>query len=903
MDGKLEKLHQQMIDRDDVKTAIIYSLRNWLAYRFMPAGDAVHMQRAYHGAMTAFRRNEPHVRLLTLAIFMATEGGHFDTAGAMLDSALSYRGFLKSDEPFYYGAMCFLRAYLAIKQQKNRAAKKYRKTFLAYVKAARYSAHYDVMMGQIYIAGQEFPQAYECLTRAYANGCRSVYIYESLFCCYQDGSVEPGGELLDVLAYAAARGGDISRAIAANENAIFNAILKNPEKGEGLYRLSEQSSLLKAICTNRINKGDCSLEANILYSAAVENHLRINRLELYLIKSAHQNRVEDVATYALGQFLLSNESEPDLVIYAYHLLLSNPAHSRLLQGREDVIMSAAARALKSGVRSREANSLYQFYWERNRDSTKDMAKKAQAILQAGLTQFELTPSPQARYIYISHPEKRGMNEYELPGEESSLVIDAADNFSYICMGAGKRQIINGLVGIRRILPLAGPELYRYFFNKGDLRFYVVAYLASYYLDTGADIGAAPIYEAMLEHKSIPISYKNRLLTALGHLYQQRGDYSKAMACYADADIYLLEEADVQKILEAYLQNNEYELAATLITKHYESIPVSAVYEGLCRLINKSYNPPDIAGLGQAAYSLLISGYNDDALLSFALEYHNASLSELIALSSALTRWGGASPTAAIDNDANLLLDTKILAAGLWMRQYDPQIQRAFRKLYAGKKAPKEIAEFVEMLIFAVLTQNLLPEYETINVLEKIYLDYGDMYLLLALCHIYLQHKIATIHTNKLMSQGIAAQEDAGILLPVFKENKPFPYPYLEKYQPFIYQSPPGKDIRLYFRYSSEGDFKSAPMEYLGYGLYVAKLPLFYNETVTYYYSEEMGTGSITTPEASHKNTNPYLHENNSDSYFAINNAIIYEQMFRHEMVEGIVEGLVGEAAELRGQPL
>jgi len=90
------------------------------------------------------------------------------------------------------------------------------------------------------------------------------------------------------------------------------------------------------------------------------------------------------------------------------------------------------------------------------------------------------------------------------------------------------------------------------------------------------------------------------------------------------------------------------------------------------------------------------------------------------------------------------------------------------------------------------------------------------------------------------------------------------------------------------------------MEYLRYGLYSTKLPLFYNETITYYYSEEMPTGSIATQESYHKNTAPYLNDNHPDSYFAINNAIIYEQMFKHQLVEDIVDGLVGDLAEVSG---
>ena len=104
---------------------------------------------------------------------------------------------------------------------------------------------------------------------------------------------------------------------------------------------------------------------------------------------------------------------------------------------------------------------------------------------------------------------------------------------------------------------------------------------------------------------------------------------------------------------------------------------------------------------------------------------------------------------------------------------------------------------------------------------------------------------------------------------------------------------------MYYRINDDTAFTSVPMQYVKYGLYVACIPSFYNEEITYYFSEEMPSGSITTREATVKNSNAFLHENPADLFFTINNAIIYEQMFKHDQVEKIIGSLVKDVQPVR----
>jgi len=916
---KLSKLHNKLSGKEDIKSAIIYTMRNWLAFRMMPAGDThVYLERAYQGAMAAHRRNEPDVRLFVMAIFMAIESGHVDIAQEMLDKAKDYKAFLRINEPFYFGCLIFLRGYLAARRQHGRGIKKHRRALMAHLLTTKHEPLYDVMLGQLHLATGEYVSACEYLTKAYATG--GLYLYEGLYRCLRNApeAFPVGAKLLPVLIFAARNGGYVSQIIPSYEGPLFAEIMGNPIGGEHLYHLTNSPALLRAVCTNRMKTGDVSLTAYRLYREAVEKQVPVSGLAAFLVKAAYTNGIEYVNRYVMEQFLKVPEMEIEMSVYVCHLLLINPALSGLVPTHEDKIMRTAAFCIDKGIEGRYANSLYQFYWERSHTKPPSLegggpkgrglsfgfeaniqppppsaappSKEGgfTAALQKGLTQFELSPPPEVRYIYISHPQRRGMVEYEIPTGTPSIIIEAADeNFSYKCLGQGRRTVIDEPMTIKRMVPLASQEHYQYFFDKGDRRFYLLANLAGYYL-ANTNPKAIPVFEALLEEKSLANPYRMNMLVALGSLQLKAGDISKALETYSEIDINALNSEDTKKLLRAYLQAKEYSKAVNLIERNHSTLPSKTLYEALCTLAEQG----QVSKLAHIAYNLLLSGYSSEALLDAVFTHHKASQHEWKALLAALP-----SP--------DTRLDRLILAGDIWSGQLDITTQKAFRRLLAANKAPKECNEFIDFCIYLMLTQNLLPEYDTVNVLEKIYVaDTQNTYLLLALCHIYLSHNLTTFRSDKLIHEAITLQEEADILLPVFKKIKVSPQPYVEKHQPFLYQAAPDKDIRLNYQLDGSAGFNQIPMKYLRYGLYTAKIPLFFNESITYYYSEEMPTGSITTHQYTHKNTTPYLLEaTHPDPYFAINNAVIYEQMFRQEKVEKVLEELVKDKVEVRAKLL
>jgi len=194
-------------------------------------------------------------------------------------------------------------------------------------------------------------------------------------------------------------------------------------------------------------------------------------------------------------------------------------------------------------------------------------------------------------------------------------------------------------------------------------------------------------------------------------------------------------------------------------------------------------------------------------------------------------------------------------------------------------------------IHEMLLNAFKPLYETIGVLEKLYLYNMEPYLAYALSHVYLHYAITTDSSDRILSDACTEQEKNGILFPIFKthQDKLAGNAYIEKKQPFIYRTLPGKNVFLYYRVKDE-TYRKRRMRYLRFGLYACSISVFYGETIQFYYSEELSTGSITTAEDEVKASGILFKGDPEDPFFIINNAIVFEQMFQYNRAEEILDG-------------
>ncbi|MCL1788360.1 MAG: DUF5717 family protein, partial [Defluviitaleaceae bacterium] len=630
---QITRLENKLLKKNTIPTATLLTLRYWQASRFADdAGQAnTLIQRANHVALTTHRQNAANTSIMTLAIFIAIEAGHYESAAGMLDKAMGYKSFLRANAPGPYTRLCFLYAYLELVQGRTRQAKKH---WRAFNEAGTPTADFTTMQGLLHLAAGEFTEAFHHLRDAFRSGSHSAFLYEGLYRYYRTTPHQPeSGMVLAALLYAAGRGVDITGIARRHQDALLAAASKNPDAARQLYNISGYLPLLAGICAHHIARGDVSAAAFAYYQTAESKQIFVPGLLKQLVYTGYANHATHLSRQALAQFLETENMTPVLGVYVYHLLLTTPGLEDLAAANHSQIMTQAEKCLAANVAGREANSLYYYLWRQGERSA-----ALEEVLSQNLTVFEVTAPPHSAvaHIYMTQPEKRGMTVYDMPGDHNTLQVEAATHrFAYTCFAAGKRTILDQKLTVRRMIPGVDASLYRHFFDQGDRRFYVLVYLANTYLQNPAS-DAIPVFEAILAEKVITKAYKTRVLAALGQLYFKEARYEQALACYDQMDEDVLETAFIEQILRIYMQTKEWERAAALIGKNHSGMSAELLQEAIVVLLFTSI---DHALLAEAAYTLLMDGFFSQPLLDLVLENYRAGYQEWTALAAVLDEKG------------------------------------------------------------------------------------------------------------------------------------------------------------------------------------------------------------------------------------------------------------------------
>ena len=337
--------------------------------------------------------------------------------------------------------------------------------------------------------------------------------------------------------------------------------------------------------------------------------------------------------------------------------------------------------------------------------------------------------------------------------------------------------------------------------------------------------------------------------------------------------------------------SDEERVVNLIIKKANCISDKTLFYVISQLKDENH----LKQMVSTCYDLILKSWYDKKLLHTVLRYYTASQAEWQALSSFLSHM-------LIDTKD---LDEKILKNAVYMNQYDVGSQRIFAKLYQIEPNAEAVDHFAYYTAYEMIVHSTRVERETIEVLEDIARRTGKHLIFYALSHLYLESNITTLHSETILKQAIQFLEQDHFILPVFKliKDKSLMTAYIEKNQPFIFTTLPNKNVYLYYKVEGQSQYKSKKMMYTQFGMYMTTLTQFYNDKIVYYFSEQLPTGSIDSKERSVDNTRINLQEGADDPYYAINNALIYEQMFRYDTVEQMITEWLKDAVDIKGKIL
>ena len=847
----------------------------------------------------ALAANPVSAPLLLMSVFVHIESGDYPRAAEKLYPALRYRAFFRQSAPLYHGALIFLQAYLESRRDgRVRNAGKTRKRL-----AAAAGAHpvLYAASAMLHMEAGDRKSAFADLLESYRRGCASPFLYAALWRFYGDGASPSDPLVCPFLLWALAHGADL-RPVSRFTDCVEPEFFADGT-GRLLARDYPHPDLLRKLCAYYIGARDYSEEARAAYKKAEDRQIAAPGLPESLIRASRINGAEDIGRYTMENYLKSpaarSETDAGLRAFVFHLILTDPRLAEFIVAMRNDMLRFGAFCLENGLEGRHFNSVYLFFAAgggadgADRLRVQGLVKRARQMLKKALFLYEVRfadPESKVTRLLVYEKERAEPELYDV-GKNAAYVLAASRDFTCVGLTGGGRGVSGEVPAVTAMLENPGSGLLWSFFDEGERMFPLLARLGNEILEgeaSGAAIRpekAVPVLTALLESGLASAPLKSSANAVLGGIMQDGARYDEALAYYSAADENFLDGRRIERMLAVFVNAGQWERAGGIVAGKADLLSDRALFHA-AEKIAQSQSPAAVRAAAGAAYGLLIRNWYDRRLLELALGHYAGSRAQWQELSRVLAAASFPEPE----------LDAMILRQSVQTRGFDAGSERVFGRLFKNSPGDPAVGEYAYYCVYEMIVNKVRPSYETLLILEKLYDEGGDWLLAVALSHVYLTHGITTFRSEAILADALAEQEKLGILFPVFQGNrdKTGASAYIEKNRAFLYRGLPGKDVRLCYKVDDEAVYRTKKMRYIRFGVYLCVIPHFYGESVSYHFSETLPTGSVSTKEESVKNTGVYIAEDSDDPYFAINNALVYEQMFRYDQAEKIIAGMVRE---------
>ncbi|MDR1000940.1 MAG: DUF5717 family protein [Clostridiales bacterium] len=873
----LADLEQQFDKTPSTRRALFIAMAYWLNGKLNPDNAEMAFQRSFYTIKTARARLGQNPRLLCATAFISIEMGNEDMASESIDTLSEGRNYYRGANTRIYKQFVFLSALLEARKGKLKRARRYINQFKEY-NATHANPRDDLLCEGIleYELG-EYETSYQCLLKAFKYGNCSTFLYVWLlinFSANEGGDFHRDAELnASFIRWGLVHGADMRKCIDRLGVNLPPDFYRLPLWRERLAKRYPQN-YLRQICQNLMSDMNYSAAAYGYYSQADVMRLELPDLYHFILKSALRSHIETVSAHALQQYLDDPDDEDEVVAFAYHLVLIEKKLAPLLNIKRDELLQFTSHCLERAHKGRHFYTLYAHYIVMGSEWTlpDSHMDKAQDLLGSVLFSFRIrTTDNSAKSIYIFEKERTGMSVYKLTN--GSVLIEAHDAyFARYALTADERQALDSVLKVTRLVNFSDVRLYEYFYNKGSRRFPLMCALSRHAMNAKTPPSwAIEVLSQTLNMREVSHMFANQIRVALGRMLYESGDPNEAMRYFIEADDSLLPDIYIEEILGAFIAARNWDQAARLLAARHESVSDKTLFAALKQLCRHSAYHFAIA---EPAFRLLAKAWYDKTLLRVVVKHYKGLQKEWQELSRVLAS------ISIIDKD----LDSLILKNAVFIREMSDGAQGVFIR---GACDHESTRKFTYFCIYEIIVNNFKPMYETIPHLEKIYMENNEPQLAYALSHAYLSHGIVTARRAGIIDDAVRCMRAEDILFPVIKENKDklSSLPYIEKNQPFLYKGLPDKNIFLLYKIDNEPSWHKRRMKYWRFGLYLLHIPVFYNETIRYYYSNETAAGSVTTHEAEIKSMAMFANPDQSDPYCVINNAVIYEQMFQYDKAE------------------
>ncbi len=854
------------------------ALRDW--QRFVFTEEQPYLDRALK---TLAMTEEKKVETDLCRIFLLMENNQTKLAASKSDSLWAGRAYFKNTRPRIYATLTFLLGLSEVRKKNLRNSEKHAKALLELTETE--DCHvYHLYYGALKLQSLHLKEAGIHLMKAYEMGCRSVLFFGCLKDFFEKTvDISSRMPLFRVyLKWGLAHKVNLEPVALRHRYSLLSQDFILSGLTYQLYRAYPWSWLLQQICERIITAGDYSYRSYSFCLELEQRQLSVEGLHRYLLVGAFMNGLEKVTRYSVKKTMEQQETDEEIILYAYHLLIINKKNKEFIKEKKEQLIKLGTEALENNRTGRYVNSIYKFITEKAKNEiTLEQYLKALNYLKNDILTYEIRPaSNRNMLIWIIEEETDNVQKYEFKSNPIKIK-SITYPLKYVCRLEESGLIIKEKLCVKKLVEQQGESLYLRLleFDKENPDL-LIATARELLAKQNPGDRAVEYFKQALQLTGISQTFKTKLYLALGNILYTQGLHKSALEYFSLADDNNLNHKYTEHMLESYMEAEEFHSAVKLINGKTEYISDNLLYQCVRQLcLFEDFQPL----LADRAYELLLKSMYDRRFVSTVIKHYQGSQRDWQLISMALNQIF----------EPEFEIDRNILSNSIRLHKPDKYSQNLFEKIYEYYPDDEIIGQYAYYLVYEIIANNAVLTPGALAVLEEMFAEHKNHLTAYALSNYYIANNIKTDISKEITEYTLRPVKQKGFYFPAFKKISD---PYTQRFQPFIYRTLPDKNVFLHYNIKNSSNHSGKiPMKYFGFGIYLAEAECFYADEISYYFSEDDRKTEIQTV----KNTKGSVRKT-EEEYDKINNAVIYQQISNFDRVEEEIDDLLREKPEPGG---
>ena len=840
-------------------------------YGYYLSGDGEYLIQAYQLSKEAYEKYPANIDMFFWHAFLNIELGRASNAITMLTGFKSYMSYFKGQNSVI--ATYYFLQYLADKQQSKKAQD--------VVEAL--DGNFNHLLCYMHIK-EDHNKAYPYLDKAFNDGCRSPFLYLAFNEIFKKGrKYYRENILLSFLKWASIRDVLTEESLKLNWEIVGELLSQNIELFIRIYKQTKSVWLLKEICLVLAKKGDYTEFAHVLYKELIAKQIYDEEINTALLYSAYNTDAEDVSRFSIKKFLSGRNLSAvpkEVMAYIFHLILSTPHLYDIEEeySLKDEIIVTAVNAANEQIHlqnKRYYNSLFCYTLKnvpvgyKNEAYDKLITIMEDNVFEVMFSYTVYVKDPAIKFVWVSEHTRQSPSIYTVADGAATIRV-SSHNFKVLCLDETKTSIVHETPKIEEHIK-GDFWLYNYFYKKNKIATELLVALSIHFVKENTETEQSyDVLSRTMRIKGLSKIFKKQIISSLGNVLSTLNNPQKALDYYRETDTNTLDEKYIAAMFNVFTTNEEHELALNLIYQKSQNIEETILSNYLVETIN-NVKPRDrrykttFPLIIDAIYELLIKGVYKEEFVNAIIDHYGGSVEDWCYLSNVLNN----------NHINNINLDIKILSDAIKMRHLSPSVQQVFMRLYTFSDDIEVVKDFVYYLCYQVISNNISLEKDIIETLKAIYIRDEENKLLLitlGIAQIKTNEEEQDEDANGIIKAALAHLHKEGMFLPAFADVD-------TRYFCVTHIGKPDQTLTLYYKIKDQEDFTYTQMKYFRFGIYVAFLPIFYNDEIEYHIYE------LNEEVKHYKNEKFNLAKDTDSTFFAINNALIYYEMFKYDDME------------------